>query len=252
MSDRWESMEPEWELAVNTASFYGVTKAEQRSKMGKQKKHVGPPPDLEFEEAGWAGGLTGDGKKSKAKKSKAVLPTYNTAEELYEALADLIARVPPTAASASSGPSTTLASLGDKLQTLTKQQWNKRYKSEFGTLRSFLSARPKVFSVEGDWVRLVQQSGKQRSRKSNGAQAASAAHSDSQQGSEEEEDSENDADQEGAAASAGSPRAAGRQQRSAKRDSSGSSICRKVTTLLLLVAGGVGALLFTGHLKLPQ
>ena len=49
------------------------------------------------------------------------MPVYDTAEELYEALAAIIADVPPTSA----GQTTTMASLGAKLQTLTKAAWNK-------------------------------------------------------------------------------------------------------------------------------
>ena len=140
------------------ASFYGsaVTKAQQRGQKGKGKgsKHKGPPQDLEFEEAGWTGSLLQDTTKKAKKRIKAALPTYESAEELYEGLIDIISRVPPTAGEAV----TTLASLGDKLATLTKQPWNKAFKAKYGTMRKFLEARAHIFHVDGDNVSLKPQS----------------------------------------------------------------------------------------------
>jgi hypothetical protein len=241
------------------ASFYGtVSKADQRGrKLGK--KHRGEPPSLDFEEAGWTGGADNAGAvRKKSKKAKPAVPTYDTAEELYDAFADIISRVPPTHSSGSSALTTTLASLGDKLATLTKQQWNKRYKGEFGSIKSFLAKRSDLFTIDGDYVTLLPQ---QQSKPKKAARKLKAA-SNGNLNTEEDEEEEDEDDEEGNsgdedADDSPQPRLRERQQREAQTtqaQKSGNGSFALVSTLVLLTAAVIGALVFTGRLEiaLPQ
>ena len=114
----YEELDAETRRRLAAVSFYGNPNAKgKKNKAGSKRREA----QLD-EEAGWTGSNYGEQKKSGKKgKAKVAVPVYDTAEELYEALAAIIADVPPTSA----GQTTTMASLGAKLQTLTKAAWNK-------------------------------------------------------------------------------------------------------------------------------
>jgi hypothetical protein len=113
-----EEFDAETRRRLAAVSFYGNPNAKgKKNKAGSKRREA----QLD-EEAGWTGSNYGEQKKSGKKgKVRAAVPVYDTAEELYEALAAIIADVPPTSA----GQTTTMASLGAKLQTITKAAWNK-------------------------------------------------------------------------------------------------------------------------------
>ena len=113
-----EEFDAETRRRLAAVSFYGNPNAKgKKNKAGSKRREA----QLD-EEAGWTGSNYGEQKKSGKKgKAKVAVPVYDTAEELYEALAAIIADVPPTSA----GQTTTMASLGAKLQTITKAAWNK-------------------------------------------------------------------------------------------------------------------------------
>lgn len=230
-------------LTANSAAVV-QGKAQQRAKKGKQSKHKGPPPDLDFEPAGWEGGSYGEQKSGKKKgKPKAAIPQYNTAEELYTALAEIISHVPPT----SRGSSTTLASLGDKLQTLTKVAWNKRYKQEFGSMAKFLQANP-AFIVNGDEVGLNEAAAKKKAGKK--AKDAARASSGRQESDESEEESESESEGDDAAQSA-SPRRSPQQkqkQRTQADSSEGGGITVK-SILLTVAAAAIASYLWLDHIR---
>jgi len=232
------------------ASFYNkATKADKRSGGGRRKNYLGSTEEDYEYEAGWQGGSTKKEGKKKSKKVKTVVPTYNTAEELTEALRDLLLHVPPTAL----GSGMTLAALGDKLQTLTKHAWNKRYKTEFGSMKQFLQRHKDLFVVEGEEVRLVELSGgKSKPRnKSNSASSAdkrknkrSNASNRTRSGDDEDDDEdedeiasdyeEEDDDDEDSSSSRG-----GRRK---KKDSGG--VCSLSTMFASLVLAGTGAAIY--------
>lgn len=219
--------------------FYGQQKQKKKDdgRGGRLPQRRGAPID---EEAGWTGDASNG--KPKKKKVKTVVSTYSTAEELAEALYDIVSRVPPT----QTGASTTLASLGDKLQTLTKATWNKRYKSEFGTMRAFLQARPNLFVVDGDEVRLATpgtaantatdaKQGKKakKSQKATSAAGASkgtaAARAESESDSEEDDESDSEED---------TPPATKRTATKKQAKTGGSSVGTVLALLIAAAAGG--------------
>ena len=280
--DRWEVEEGEWETAVNhkkinravrrerkeqeaaqsatigaepeyfdveaarraaQTSFYGASKQQQR-KPGKKRAAGGGEADLDFDDAGWTGGSGApNAKAKKSKKPKAIVPQYTTADEIAEALVDIISRVPPTI----SGATATLASLGDKLATLTKKQWNKHYKSEFGTMRKFLEGRPSMFRVEGEEVSLVargkpsggaaKKSTKLNSASSNGD--ASTVHTREGESDDDEDDGAN----------GGFPSSSHKPKTKTFRKEDGTAL-RSVLTVFVLLAVGIGGwIVWTGQRK---
>lgn len=230
-----------------TASFYGDAKAGKKA--GKKQRGVAAGG---FEEAGWTGEHGQSESRPKKKKPKAAVPTYSTADELYEALSDLISRVPPSSVG---GLTTTLASLGDKLATLTKKQWNKHYKADFGTMRAFLAKRPELFSIEGDNVTLLPQKVAAAARKIKTRIAQSASAGSSEESSEEDEEAEDDEEEDDSAAAAKArpqqrQQKQQQQQRQQRDEKSGSGAFGLLTAVVLLGAAVVGALVFTGQLDL--
>lgn len=240
-AEDFEAVDAASRRAMAAASFYGSTTQAGKRKVGQGKKAA----SVDEEEVWIGGGPNPKAKKSKSKSSKAALPSYSTGDELAAALHSIVSNQPP-----SSLGTVTIASLGDKLQTLTRCAWNKRYKSEFGSLRAFLEARPE-FCLQGDEVTLAPAGGKKAKKASagssgsaSGAKGSKKAASSQKEAESEDEEQDEESDEEETEAASKRARKAGSKQQS----SSGGGVCSVGTVVALLVLGIAG----TGFLYLSQ